>query len=211
MTADPVSKATIGRIPAYLDLLKNSPGIERGPDSHVSAAAISRFMGLGEVQVRKDLASVCGMGRPRVGYNTLDLIRRLEQFMGCANPDLVAVVGAGKLGMALLEYTGFETFGLKVVAAFDNDPAKYGKTVSGKDIYPLSDLETFCSRMGISIVIVAVPASACQEVCSLIVNSGISRILNLSPARPRLPGNVIVEQVDIALSLAHLKHGRPGN
>ena len=207
MTADPVSKATIGRIPAYLDLLKTSPLIERESDSTISAAAISRLMDLGEVQVRKDLAAVCGMGRPRVGYNTPDLIKRLEQFMGCANPDYVAVIGAGKLGMALLEYTGFETFGLKVVAAFDKDPSKYGKTISGKDIYPLSDFETFCSRMGIGIVIIAVPEQACQEAADMIVNAGITRILNLSPARPKVPGNVKVEQVNIALSLAHLKHG----
>ena len=207
MTADPVSKATIGRIPAYLDLLKNSPDIERGSDSTISAAAVSRLMDLGEVQVRKDLASVCGMGRPRVGYNTLDLIRRLEQFMGCTNPDLVAVIGAGKLGSALLDYSGFETFGLKVVAAFDNDPAKFGRTVSGKDIYPIHDFETFCSRMGIGIVIIAVPESACQETADMIVKAGITRILNLSPVRPKVPANVSVEQVNIALSLAHLKHG----
>ena len=96
-----VPKATLGRLPAYLGYLKQLES------ETVSATSISRALGFGEVQVRKDLGAVSGEGRPRVGYVTSELISSIEHCLGSGNIRKAVLVGAGKLGRALLDYSGF--------------------------------------------------------------------------------------------------------
>ena len=96
-----ISKATLSRIPTYLELLKSLPE-ERY--EHISATAIARKLSLGEVQVRKDLASISGAGKPKLGYVTSELIENLEDCLGQDCLTLAVLVGAGKLGKALLDY-----------------------------------------------------------------------------------------------------------
>ena len=74
-----ISKATLGRIPRYLNYLK---GLSIDNVPYISATTISKELRLGEVQVRKDLAMVSGSGRPRVGYETEALIEQLEDCLG---------------------------------------------------------------------------------------------------------------------------------
>ena len=98
-----ISKAALGRVPLYLRYLKSLP-----PEVQtVSATAVAKELGFGEVQVRKDLALSSSTGKPKVGYVRKELIESLEKILGCKNGGAV-VVGAGKLGTALLSYTGFE-------------------------------------------------------------------------------------------------------
>ena len=110
-----VPKATLGRLPAYLGYLKQLES------ETVSATSISRALGFGEVQVRKDLGAVSGEGRPRVGYVTSELISSIEHCLGSGNIKKAVLVGAGKLGRALLDYSGFSEYGIEIAAAFDRD------------------------------------------------------------------------------------------
>ena len=64
-----VSKATLGRLPQYLTYLKKSIS------EYISATAIAKDLSLGEVQVRKDLASVSGAGKPKIVYVVKYLIK----------------------------------------------------------------------------------------------------------------------------------------
>ena len=114
-----VSKATLGRLPLYLHYLKE---ILKNDDEYVSATTIAKSLQLGEVQVRKDLSSVSGAGRPKIGYEVSNLIRSIEQVLGCNNQAHAIIVGAGKLGKALLNFEGFEEYGIKISAAFDLVP-----------------------------------------------------------------------------------------
>ena len=50
-----ISKATLGRIPIYIQYLKELPD---DSGDMISATKIARGLSLGEVQVRKDLASI---------------------------------------------------------------------------------------------------------------------------------------------------------
>ena len=109
-----VSRATLGRIPAYLKYLKALPTHIK----NISATAISKELGLGEVQVRKDLGAICGSGKPKIGYLTEELIQSLESFL-CPRNGGTVIIGAGKLGRALLDYSVFSDYGLDVMAAFD--------------------------------------------------------------------------------------------
>ena len=129
-----VSKSVLKRLPGYLAYLKNMP--ENAP-THISATALANALGMGEVQVRKDLAMVSDGGRPKIGYLRETLIDDIEQFLGYDNTTDAVLIGAGKLGQALMGYSGFNEYGLNILAAFDASP-KAEKTEEGKPIYHVS-------------------------------------------------------------------------
>ena len=87
-----VTKATLGRLPQYLQFLN---GLPPGQYDHISATTIAKMLSLGEVQVRKDLAAVSGLGKPKVGYRTSELIKDLEDALGCKKLTPAILVGAG--------------------------------------------------------------------------------------------------------------------
>lgn len=194
-----ISNACLNRLPVYLSFLKNLP---KGEYPCISATSIAKALDLGEVQVRKDLSAACGSGRPKTGYDTDVLISSLESYLKYNRKDKVIIVGAGKLGKALLDYDGFESVGLNVIAAFDNDPAVYGRTEHGIAIKPITQIKSFCAENGIKIGIIAVPDIFAQEVCDRMVESGISAIMNFAPVHLRAGDNVCIKNENIAANLA---------
>lgn len=116
-----ISRQTLQRLPLYLSYLKELP-----EDGYISATGIADALGYNHVQVRKDLASVSHSGRPKVGYATRDLIRDIERSLGYDATHNAVLVGAGKLGSALLGYDGFTRYGLRIVMAFDEREALFG-------------------------------------------------------------------------------------
>ena len=204
MTQDGVSKSVMNRLPRYLMYLKS---LSEDAPEYISATTMAAALNMGEVQVRKDLALVSDGGRPKVGYNRKALIDDLEQFFGYDDTNMAVIVGAGKLGKALLDYVGFEEYGLSVLAAFDVDESVTGRTGSGKLILPLSRLETFCKQNKVLIGIITVPESGAQEVCDLLVHSGIKAIWNFAPTHLDAPSEILVQYENMATSLAVLsKH-----
>lgn len=202
MCKNGISKATLGRIPMYLDLLRDLPE-ERY--EHISATIIARKLSLGEVQVRKDLASISGAGKPKLGYLTSELIENLENSLGCNNYALAVLVGAGKLGKALLDYDEFEKFGIKIAAAFDSNDKEI--SITGKiKVKPINEFEDFCKSRNIQLGIITVGAGSAQAVCDKMVECGITGILNFAPCSPHVPDGVVIQNENLALSLAHLKN-----
>ena len=197
-----VTKATLGRLPAYLQYLKN---LDISENENISATIISKALGLGEVQVRKDLSAVSGAGRPKLGYKTTSLIKQLEDVLGQNHISKAVIIGAGKLGNALLDYTGFSGYGLDISAAFDVDAQKCSEQGSHKAILPISNLEDYCRSEGIKIGIITVPESAAQEICDRLVACGIEAVWNFAPCQLVVPDGITLQQENLALSLAHLK------
>ena len=128
-----ISKAVLKRLPGYLSYLK---GLDV---QYISATAIATALNMGEVQVRKDLAAVSDGGRPKIGYERLSLMEDISSFLGYDNATDAILVGAGKLGQALLGYSGFEAYGLNILAAFDTAPA--ATEMEGKPVMHISSLE----------------------------------------------------------------------
>lgn len=193
------SRKLLERLPVYLNHLRSLP---EDTDT-VSATAIALALGLGHVQVRKDLAKVSDEGRRRTGRSRQKLIRDIEEYLNYATTTGTVLVGAGKLGRALLDYDGFEELGLNVMAGFDRNPA--GKqTESGKPIYPMGRLELFCKCYDVRIGIIAVPAESAQEVCDILVSCGIRAIWNFAPVHLRVPDSVMVQSENLAVSFASL-------
>lgn len=204
MSAKEISKATLKRLPTYLAYLKSLP---EDSSAHISATALAAALGMGEVQVRKDLALVSNGGRPKIGYLREGLISDLEEFLGYANTNDAVLVGAGKLGRALMSYNGFAEYGLNIVAAFDADEALMGTLKSGKPIMHMSRMEEFCKKHKIRIGIITVPSEYAQEVCDRMIESGIQAIWNFAPKHLDVPDHILVQTENMAASLAVLsKH-----
>ena len=200
-----VSLQTLRRLPVYLHYLRTV----QDQCVNISDTAIADKLGLNDVQVRKDLASVSGSGRPKTGYNTMELLQQLERYLGCGSATSTVLVGAGNLGKALMAYSGFDDYGLKIVAAFDNNPALVGKFVSGKPVYPMEKLHEICKKQNILVGIITVPATVAQDVCDILVGNGVRAIWNFAPIILRVPSNVQVENENLASSLAVLsRHWR---
>ena len=198
MKTTDVSRAALGRIPVYLKFIESLPqDVET-----VSATTIAKALGFGEVQVRKDLGAICGSGKPRIGYTVSALKASLECLIDSRNGKTV-IVGAGKLGRALLDYGGFSDYGLDILAAFDTDVSQ--NNASGKPILPIDGLHDFCKENNVSIGVIAVPAKAAQEVCDKLCQSGIKAIMSFAPCKLTAPEGVAIQYENMALSLAHLK------
>ncbi len=197
-----VSKATLGRIPHYLNFLKELPSADF---KYVSATYIAKELELGEVQVRKDLNAISGAGKPKLGYVTEELIHKLEDFLGCNRLTSAVLVGAGKLGKALLDYDGFEKFGVKIVAAFDCNEQTI--SLSGRvEILPIKQFERFCEYNNIRLGIITVGEGSAQTVCDQMVSSGITAIWNFAPCKLNVPNGILVQNENLALSLAYLNN-----
>ena len=195
-----ISKSVLKRLPGYLAYLKNMP--ETAP-AHISATALANALGMGEVQVRKDLAMVSDGGRPKIGYLRESLIDDIEQFLGYDNTTDAILIGAGKLGQALMGYKGFDEYGLNILAAFDKNP-KMEQTEEGKPVYHISKLASFCRSHKVLMGIITVPAEGAQEVADQLIAGGIKAIWNFSPIHLEVPPGFLVQNENMATSLAVL-------
>lgn len=195
-----ISKSVLKRLPGYLAYLKSIPD---GVSPNISATALANALGMGEVQVRKDLAMVSDGGRPKIGYPRETLIDDIEQFLGYHNTTDAVLIGAGKLGQALLGYSGFGTYGLNILAAFDVT-AEPTATPENSNILPMDQLESFCRSHKVLMGIITVPAEHAQSVCDQLISCGIKAIWNFAPTHLEVPANILVQHENMATSLAVL-------
>ena len=202
MEKNSIPKATLGRIPRYLSYLKTL-SLDKVPC--ISATTVAKELNLGEVQVRKDLAMVSGAGKPRVGYDTETLIGQLEDCLGYNRLTLAVLIGAGRLGRALLQYDGFQHFGVKIVAAFDSNDCVLGLD-SKTEILPMNQFPDFCKEHNVELGIITVGEGSAQEVCDQMVENGIKAIWNFAPCKLQVPDGVMLQNENLALSLAHLRN-----
>ena len=195
-----ISKAVLKRLPGYLSYLKS---LNDCNSMYISATALANALGMGEVQVRKDLAAVSDGGRPKIGYLREALIEDIEQFLGYDNTTDAVLIGAGKLGQALLGYSGFDAYGLNILAAFDVAPVTE-TTEDGKPILPMDKLDSFCRTNKVLMGIITVPAKYAQDVCNQLIACGIKAIWNFAPTHLEVPKNILVQNENMATSLAVL-------
>ncbi len=198
-----IPKATLGRLPLYLNYLKSMPEVE---GATISATAIAKALSLGDVQVRKDLAAVSGAGKPKIGYERASLVADIERHLGYEQLTNAVLVGAGKLGRALLDYDGFEKFGVRIIAGFDcnDEVVRIGK--SSKEILPIKDINTYCTENNVRLGIITVGQGSAQEVCDKLVESGVGAIWNFAPCTLNVPADIVLKQENLALSLAYLNN-----
>ena len=195
-----ISKSVLKRLPGYLSYLQSLPA-DSSP--YISATALANALGMGDVQVRKDLAMVSDGGRPKIGYLRESLIEDISQFLGYDNTTDAVLIGAGKLGQALCGYSGFSAYGLNILAAFDAKPSAEA-TREGTKIYPMEHLQRFCKANKVLMGIITVPVPYAQEVCDQLIECGVKAIWNFAPTHLDVPDNILVQNENMATSLAVL-------
>ncbi len=189
-----ISEASLRRLPSYLRTLKDKK--EKGI-TNISSTVLANDLELNPIQVRKDLALVSKSdGKPGVGFNIDELIYDLEDFLNINNTTDAIVVGAGKLGSALMNYRGFDK-SINILMAFDNDKAK----CDNKKIFNINKMEDLIRRMNIHIGIITVPKESAQDVCDMMIHSGVMAIWNFAPIRLKVNKDVIVKNEDLSASL----------
>ena len=200
METKKISTFVLKRLPDYLAYLKSLP--DTAPD-HISATTMANALGMGQVQVRKDLAMVSDGGRPKIGYRRKDLISDIEKFLGYDNATDAVLVGFGKLGQALMGYKGFNEYGLNIQVAFDPHPERKQHIVD-KPIYHISELEEFCRNNKVMVGIITAPAAHAQDVANRLIAGGVKAIWSFAPVHLNVPDNIIVQYENMATSLAVL-------
>ena len=196
------SKNSLKRIPFYMDYLKQK---KQEGEIYISSTLIARGLNLNDVQVRKDLALVSQTGgKPKVGYVIDELINDIELFLGCKNTNKSILVGTGSLGRALLGYQGFNEYGLQIVAAFDSDPSKVGDAIKGIPVLGITEIIYFCKKNEIQIGIITVPHQSAQPVCDMLIKAGVKAIWNFAPTKLNVPSDILIQNENMASSLAVL-------
>lgn len=200
-----LTKNQLKRLPAYLELLKR---LKKAGLNTISCQTISDCLNMNNEKVRKDIALVSSKnGVPNRGRNISQLIEDIETILGYKKNANAILIGVGSLGKALLRYKGFDSFGLRIVAGFDNDSTLFQKEYNGKRVLPFDTLtKDFLTDNEISIAILAVPEKNAQEVADFLYKLGVRAIWNFASQTLNVPSDVIVSNVNLAASLAELSH-----
>ena len=202
MDRNSIPSATVRRLSLYCRYLAD---IEEQSVEYVSSRELGNGIGTNAAQVRKDLSFFDRFGTPGRGYPVSFLRQRLEQILGIDGRRWqVAIIGAGRLGSALVDYGGFLKHGFHVVAVLDSDKKKIGQTVKSLIIDDVADLRAVIKRCKVDIVVIAVPAEFAQRVATQAVDAGIRAVLNFAPATLILPEEINLRHVDLAVAMESL-------
>ena len=194
-----ISKSIIERIPLYynyLDSFKN--------DDMISSRKVAMELGLGEVQVRKDLNLISGNGKPKVGYQISELKSDIEKIIHQNKFTNVIIIGAGKIGCALANFEGFKKDNFNLIGIFDNDLKKIGQNVSGLIVKNIDELSLFCKENQVSLAILSVPSFSVKDVSLKLEETNIKGVLNFSNAKVENNNRMCVKNVDIVSLLMML-------
>jgi redox-sensing transcriptional repressor len=198
-----VADSTVRRLSLYLRYLEEFE--DQGIDT-ISSEALASRGGTTSAQVRKDLSFFGSFGKRGLGYAVPELAGRLREILGLQRRYRVAMIGAGKIGSALVQYRGFRQRGFDIVAIYDVDPAKVGRQWNGLTVQHIDTLEAELARRPVDMAVLVTPAEAAQDVAERLIRAGVKAILNFAPAQLTVPDDVEVNTVNLALELETLSY-----
>ena len=199
-----LSSRTLSRLPQYLRHLE---ALHADGTAHVTSAQLARALGCSDALTRKDVAALGHSGRAGQGYSVEALRYTIARILGVTSGRRVLLVGVGNLGAALMAYEGFHDRGMQITAVADSDPTKIGQTIGNYRILDIHDIGT---DHDMELAIVAVPGEVAQGVADILVDAGITGILNFAPRRLQVPDHVTVQTVDLSAELQILAFHRDG-
>ena len=195
-----LSRASAQRLSQYLRFARTLAEA----DGTVSSVQLGEAIGVSAAQVRRDLAALGHLGQRGVGYDAAGLVEALRKALGVDRRWRAVLVGVGNLGRALLKYRGFADHGFEIVGLFDASAAVVGTTVEGLTVEPISALAASARRLRAELGILTVPADSAQIVADAMAAAGLKGVMNFAPVRLRLPGQVRVVAVDLAIQMEQL-------
>ncbi|MBD3420948.1 MAG: redox-sensing transcriptional repressor Rex [Chitinivibrionales bacterium] len=153
--------------------------------------------------VRKDFLTLTTSGNKRGGYQINQLLNEINKLLRKNERVKTVLVGAGKIGMALCNYNGFEEENIEISAAFDTDQEKLGQQ-SSVPIYEADKLTEYIMQHSIRVGILTLPGSAVQKIADSMVLAGVRGFLNFTPVRLVLPQECSENRINLAMELEKL-------
>lgn len=203
MEMRPISKAVIGRLPRYYrylgELIENE--VER-----ISSNDLSKQMHVTASQIRQDLNNFGGFGQQGYGYNVKYLYTEIGKILGLDVNHSIVIIGAGNLGRALANYANFEKRGFILKGIFDVNPELKDVEVRGVKVRMLDELGAFVKGNNIEIGVLTIPKTQAVDVANILVDNGVSAILNFAHTDLHVPDHVVVENVHLSESLMKLSY-----
>ncbi len=196
-----IAESTVRRLSIYLRFLEEFE--DRGL-STVSSEELARRGGTTSAQVRKDLSFFGSFGKRGLGYSVPELSSALRDILGLGREWRVVIIGAGKIGAALAQYRGFRQRGYNIIAVYDSNPEKIGRSLEGIELRDLDRFEAVVAADRPEIAVIAIPGEGAQEVLDRIVRTGIKAVLNFAPVQLHAPADVTVKAVNMAMELEGL-------
>ena len=196
-----IADSTVRRLSAYLRFLED---FETRGLATISSDELARRGGTTSAQVRKDLSFFGSFGKRGLGYSVPELAGRLREILGLGREWRVIIVGAGKIGAALAQHRGFHQRGFNILAAYDNNPAKLGRSLDGIPVRDIGQMERDIARERPHIAVVTVPAEEAQRIVDRVVKAGVRAVLNFAPTQLHAPGDVVIKNVNMAMELEGL-------
>ncbi|MAX18573.1 MAG: redox-sensing transcriptional repressor Rex [SAR202 cluster bacterium] len=193
-----VPEVVVLRLPLYVRALTQ---LQMGGTEVVSSQQLGVHLQMTPAQIRKDLSYFGRFGKQGRGYNIQFLLKELRDILGLTKEWRACLVGVGRLGRAIINYTGFAPEGFTIVAAFDSNDDQVGTDVGGIQVLPMGDLAKVIAKQNVTIGIVAVPAVQAQPVIDILVKGGVKGILNYAPVAPQVPLGIVMRNIDPVLSL----------
>jgi len=198
-----IPRKTIYRLSIYLRCLQR---LKSNAIRTVSSDALAKAAGVKPTQLRKDLTYFGQFGTRGLGYDVGQLATMIAGLLGTQRLQPVVLVGLGNLGSALLSYRGFEQEGFEIVASFDLKAEPSGERGAKPMLHAMDKLPLIIRQLGVRMAILAVPATAAQEVTNSLVQCGIAGILNFAPIVLQVPDEVVVNNVNLAIELENLSY-----
>ena len=196
-----IAESTVRRLSIYLRFLEEFEG--KGLAT-ISSDELARRGGTTSAQVRKDLSFFGSFGKRGLGYSVPELAKSLRDILGLGREWRVIIMGAGKIGAALAQYRGFHQRGFRIVAAYDTNPDKIGRTLDGVEVRSAASLEHDIAKSPPDIAVIAVPSEHAQETLDRLVRAGVTAVLNFAAAQLHAPPEVTVKTVNMAMELEGL-------
>ncbi len=200
---DRISPAVIRRLPKYYRYLGelNKMGVNK-----TSSRELSDMTGFSASQIRQDLNNFGGFGQQGFGYDVENLRNEIARILGLDKKYKIIIIGAGNIGQAIANYTGFYEADYEVVALFDKNPKLIGMSMRNALIKDADELEGFLKEENIDIAVICTPKSVSQQVAEQLVQCGIRAIWNFAPKDLKMPDYVHVENVHLNESLFSLTY-----
>jgi redox-sensing transcriptional repressor len=206
MSQATVPDIIVGRLPLYLRALCNMASEGK---QITSSQELGARLGISSAQIRKDLSQFGEFGKQGTGYNISFLTAQLRRILHVDKVWDVVLIGAGDLGHAIANYGGFLDRGFQIVAVYDNDPQKIGKTASGFIIHDILTMVDDIRSKGIQVAMLSVPAAEAQNIADRLVEAGIRAILSYAPTSLKVPREVRIQYIDPVLHLQRMTYYTP--
>lgn len=203
MKAEKISDAVVRRLPIYLRFLNE---LLKSNVTTVSSQDLGNKLDLNPAQIRKDLAYFGEFGKKGIGYDVAFLIEKIRQILKLDQAIHVALVGAGNLGMALINYNAYMKDNMRITAIFDILPDKLGRKINHLTIQPMTELTQTVEQLNIRVGIITVPAHEAQHVANGFVAAGVEAILNFAPITLKVPSGVRIHNADFTTELQSLAY-----